>query len=361
MFLSDGVWQGSAYTETRCFSWLQRLNCLFFAGSLVVLLRINDVRVTSRPTLQTTVKNSVSFTGQGLHSGKPATLTVRPASAEYGIWFIRIDLTGNTMVPARWDSVIEGAALCTRLRNAVGVEVSTVEHIMAALAGCGIHNALVEVDGPEVPILDGSSHPFVEGLMRVGTRVLDAPVRAYEVLKTVEVREGEAVARLEPSDSLYIDFRIDFADEAIGQQSKTLNMANGNFVRELCDSRTFCRQRDVDMMRAQGLALGGTMENAVVVEGDKVLSPGGLRHADEAVRHKMLDALGDLALAGAPVLGRYTGYRSGHALTNKLLRALFADPDAFRMITCSSSTAQRLPGAGLHKADLPQPVASAAA
>ena len=324
-------------------------------------MRIEPFALNLRYALQTTVKSSVSFSGTGLHSGKPATLIVRPASAEYGIWFRRTDLSGNTLVPARWDAVIEGAALCTRLRNSSDVQVSTVEHIMAALAGCGVHNALIEVDGPEVPILDGSAHPFVEGLMRVGLQVLEAPVRAFEVLKPVEVRQGDAVARLSPDDSLYIDFKIEFADAAIGNQHKSLKMANGNFVRELCDSRTFCRQRDVDAMREQGLALGGTMENAVVVEGAKVLSPGGLRHEDEAVRHKMLDALGDLALAGAPILGRYTGLRAGHALTNKLLRALFADPDAFRMISCSKSTAARLPGAGLHKHDLPQPFLQAIA
>ena len=320
----------------------------------IYLQRAEKSVFNPRFVLQTTVKNSVSFSGTGLHSGKPATLTVCPASAEYGIWFRRTDLSGNTLVPARWDVVVEGAALCTRLRNSADVEVSTVEHIMAALAGCGIHNALVEVDGPEVPILDGSARPFVEGLMRVGTQVLNAPVRAFEVLKTIEVRQGEAVARLEPSSSLFIDFKIEFEDAAIGNQGKTLSLSNGNFVRELCDSRTFCRQSDVDAMRANGLALGGTMENAVVVDGAKVLSPGGLRHDDEAVRHKMLDALGDLALAGAPVLGRYTGFRAGHALTNQLLRALFADPDAFRMITCSSDTAACLPGAGLHKSDLPE-------
>jgi len=178
-------------------------------------------------------------------------------------------------------------------------------------------------------------------------------VRAFEVLKTVEVRDGDAMARIEPAETLFIDFRIEFAEPAIGTQRKTLNMANGNFVRELCDSRTFCRQIDVDTMRANGLALGGTMENAVVVDGADVLSPGGLRHADEAVRHKMLDALGDLALAGGPILGRYTGNRAGHALTNQLLRALFATPGAVRMISCDAETAARLPGVGLRAQDIP--------
>lgn len=152
---------------------------------------------------------------------------------------------------------------------------------------------------------------------------------------------------------LEIDFRIDFAEAAIGVQEKRLNMANGAFVRELCDSRTFCLQADVDAMRAKGLALGGNLENAVVFEGDRVLSPGGLRHADEPVRHKMLDALGDLALAGAPILGRYTGVRAGHAMTNRLLRALFANRDAFCYVDCETQTGGKLPGVGVHRSDIP--------
>jgi UDP-3-O-[3-hydroxymyristoyl] N-acetylglucosamine deacetylase len=173
------------------------------------------------------------------------------------------------------------------------------------------------------------------------------------ILKPVEVREGDAVARLEPAEMLEIDFRIDFDDAAIGVQERRLNMANGAFVRELSDSRTFCRQSDVDAMRANGLALGGTLENAVVFDGDRVLSPGGLRHADEPVRHKMLDAVGDLALAGGPILGRYVGERAGHALTNRLLRALFADASAHELVDCGPRTLGKLPGVGVHAGDLP--------
>jgi len=303
--------------------------------------------------LQTTIKSPVRFDGVGLHSGAAARVTIHPASAEYGIWFRRTDVESNALVAARWDQVLPGVKLCTRISNEAGVEVSTIEHIMAALSGCGVHNALVEVDGPEIPILDGSAVPFVEGIVAQGLRRLDARVRAIEVLAPVEVRDGDATARLDPSDTLYIDFHIDFADSAIGRQTKTLNMANGSFVRELCDSRTFCRQVDVDVMHANGLALGGTLDNAVVVDGADVLSPGGLRHADEAVRHKMLDALGDLALAGAPLMARYSGHRAGHALTNKLLRALFAQPDSFRMVVCDETMAARLPGVGVRPSDIP--------
>ncbi|MHC0054094.1 UDP-3-O-acyl-N-acetylglucosamine deacetylase [Actibacterium sp. D379-3] len=302
--------------------------------------------------MQTTLKSNAVFSGVGLHSGQPVRMTVRPASAEYGIWFRRTDVLGlDPLIPARWDAVLP-SKLCTRLANEDGVSVSTVEHVMAALAGCGIQNALIEIDGPEVPILDGSSAPFVAGFMARGLQPLEAPNRAIRILRPVEVMNGAARARLEPAETLEIDFHIEFADAAIGRQDKALNMANGAFVRELCDSRTFCRQADVDAMRANGLALGGNLENAVVVEGDKVLTPGGLRHDDEAVRHKMLDALGDLALAGAPILGRYTGHRAGHALTNSLLRALFAQPDAYRMEICDARIARRLPGVGVKTADL---------
>jgi len=280
-------------------------------------------------------------------------MVVRPATADHGIWFRRVDVADrDQMVLARWDQVTP-SKLCTVIENADGVSVSTIEHIMAALAGFAIHNAVIEIDGPEVPILDGSAVPFVEGFLAAGLEEQDLPVRAVRIRKAVEVRDGDAVARLEPAEMLEIDFRIDFADEAIGVQSRTLNMANGAFVRELSDSRTFCRQADVDAMRARGLALGGTLENAVVFDGDQVLSPGGLRHADEPVRHKMLDAVGDLALAGGPILGRYVGERAGHALTNRLLRTLFADPEAFEIVDCNPRTLGKLPGVGVHAGDLP--------
>ncbi|KEJ89364.1 UDP-3-O-acyl-N-acetylglucosamine deacetylase [Sulfitobacter donghicola] len=304
--------------------------------------------------MQNTVKTAISFTGKGLHSGKPATATVLPAQAGFGIWFKRTDVQlGDRMIPARWDAV-NRSPLCTKLENGSGLQVSTVEHLMAALAGCGVHNALIEIDGPEVPILDGSAAPFVRGIMEQGVQMQAAPVMAFEVLKEVTVRDGDAVATIAPSDTLRIDFEIDFTDAAIGHQQKSLVMNNGSFARELCDSRTFCRQADVDNMQANGLALGGKAgENAVVFDGSEVLSPGGLRHTDEPVRHKMLDALGDLALAGAPLLGHYTGIRAGHSLTNTLLRALFATPGAVRLVECNGAMASRLPGHGLVWDEIP--------
>ncbi|MEH7829428.1 UDP-3-O-acyl-N-acetylglucosamine deacetylase [Gemmobacter denitrificans] len=302
--------------------------------------------------MQNTLISAAVFDGLGLHSGKPVQMIVRPAKPGFGIWFRRSDLPGSDLIPARWDAVVP-SRLCTLVANGAGDSVSTIEHVMAALAGCAIHNALIDIDGPEVPILDGSSAPFVERFLQVGIAPQSVPVRAIRVLKTVEVREGAAMARLEPSDNLEIDFRIEFAEAAIGRQEKHLSMANGAFVRELCDSRTFCLQSDVDAMRANGLALGGTLENAVVFEDGEVLSPGGLRHEDEPVRHKMLDAMGDLYLAGGPILGRYTGLRAGHALTNRLLHALFADPSAWMLVDCTSQTGRKLPGMGVHRGDLP--------
>ncbi len=305
--------------------------------------------------MQTTIHTPVTFNGVGLHSGKPSSVTILPAEAGHGIVFRRLDVPADQQdLPALWDKVNQ-SPLCTRLQNEAGTTLSTIEHIMAALCGCGVHNALIEVSGPEVPILDGSSAQFVRGLLSAGICPLDEPIQAIKVLRPVEVRRGDALARLVPNDTLTIEFKIEFEDSAIGAQSKVLNMANGSFVRELSTSRTFCRQSDVDAMQANGLALGGSSgENAVVFDGDRVVSPGGLRQPDEPVRHKMLDALGDLALAGLPILGHYQGERAGHALTNDLLRALFADPAAYEIVTCDAAMSARLPGAGVHWGEVPE-------
>ena len=303
--------------------------------------------------MQNTLETAVTFYGFGLHSGAHVRMVINPAPTDHGIWFRRTDVTdADALIPARWDAVVP-SRLCTLIANADGTSVSTIEHVMAALAGLAIYNARIDIDGPEVPILDGSAVPFVAALLAGGIQPQAAPVRAIRVLKTVEVRDGEALARLEPAEMLEIDFRIEFSDRAIGRQSHRLNMANGAFVRELSDSRTFCRQSDVDAMRAKGLALGGTLHNAVVFDGDKILSPGGLRYRDEPVRHKMLDALGDLSLAGAPLLARYTGIKAGHALTNRLLRTLFATPGAFDYDDCDPLAGGKLPGVGVHHGDLP--------
>lgn len=301
--------------------------------------------------MQTTIRAAAQFTGVGLHSGRPVRMEIRPAAAHFGIWFRRSDVGADVdpLIQARYDRVPE-AKLCTKLQNEDGVSISTVEHVMAALTGCGIHNALIEIDGAEAPILDGSAAPFVRAILARGVVRQDAAVHAFEVLKPVRVTRGDAWAELRPATGLQMTYTIEFEDAAIGRQTRRSDLANGRFVRELCDSRTFCRAQDVDMMREAGLALGGTPHNAVIVDGDQVLSPGGLRHADEAVRHKMLDALGDLALAGAPLLGHYEGFRAGHALTNALLRQVFATPGAVRLVECRADQLAQLPGTdvGLH-------------
>lgn len=301
--------------------------------------------------MQTTVANKIEFLGVGLHAGQPAKLAVLPAEANTGIVFRRTDIQENNEISAIWSNVNQ-EPLNTRLVNEHGVSVCTIEHLMAAFAGTGLHNAVVEIDGPEVPILDGSSAPFVRKIVETGLKTLNAPLRAIKVLEHVEVIDDEVKASFSPAQNLQIAFHIDFPDPAIGRQDKVLNMANGAFVRELCDSRTFCRNADIEFMHGQGLALGGTLSNAVVVDHDRVLSPGGLRHADEPVRHKMLDALGDLYTAGAPILGRYTGVRAGHAMTNKLLRALFDRPEAWEWVEVDAATAAYLPGVGVKPEDL---------
>lgn len=280
--------------------------------------------------MQTTLRGALTFDGIGLHSGRPVRLRILPASGEYGIWFKRLDVVGvDQMIPAAWDRVTD-TRLCTLLSNADGVTVSTVEHLMAALSGCGVTNALIELDGPEVPILDGSSRAFVQAIQARGLRDVDGEARAIRILKPVEVVDQGRVARLEPSDGFEIDFEIVFEDAAIGVQAEHLDMGPGVFAEQLMDCRTFCRKAEVDALKQMGLAQGGSLENAIVVDGGEVLNPGGLRRPDEFVRHKMLDAVGDLALAGAPIVGRYVGRKAGHEMTNKLLRALFAAPDAWR-------------------------------
>ena len=302
--------------------------------------------------MQKTVAKKVVLSGNGLHSGKPARLVICPASAEYGIWFRRVDITDkNNLIPALYDSVND-TRMCTRLANDDGVEVSTVEHVMAALAGTGIHNALVEIDGPEVPIMDGSSDPFVRAILDGGVQDQDAPVRAIRVLKEVSIQFDKTIAVLKPSDTLQIDFSIDFADKAIGRQQKELEMANGAFVRELSDCRTFCQRKDVDALKAIGLAQGGGLDNAIVVDNGTVLNPEGFRRADECVRHKMLDALGDMALAGAPILGKYIGVRAGHRATNMLLHKLFSTPGAWEMVVCNTAQTDMLPGAHIQAEDI---------
>jgi UDP-3-O-[3-hydroxymyristoyl] N-acetylglucosamine deacetylase len=265
-------------------------------------------------------------------------MNLLPAEPNTGITFRRTDLSGGGVkVPASWRHVID-----TRMCTALGIEapgkhgqvkIGTVEHLLAAVAGCHIDNLLIELNGPEVPVMDGSSAPFVFLIDCAGVVEQELPKRAIHILKHVAVGDHEAMASLTPSNGFSISFEIDFEAPAIARQEYFVSLENGAFKSEISRARTFGFAEDVERLRAAGLALGGSLDNAVVVDGDRIVNPDGLRYDDEFVRHKVLDAVGDLSLAGAPILGHFHGFRSGHGMHNKLLRALFADSAAWRMVS----------------------------
>ncbi|MDP3735888.1 MAG: UDP-3-O-acyl-N-acetylglucosamine deacetylase [Hyphomonadaceae bacterium] len=276
---------------------------------------------------QHTIQKPQSLSGIGVHSGKPATLTVRPAAPGEGVTFVRKD-QGGAVIPAHALRV-STTMLGTNMTNDAGVSVATVEHFLAACAGLGVDNIVAELDGPELPILDGSSKPFVELLEQAGIAEQQAPRRALKVLKTVEVRDGVKFARLSPGRGFVMRVLIDFPSKVIGRQTIAFEMKPGAFARDVAWARTFGFKKDAEAMYAQGKALGASMENAIVIEDDAILNEGGLQADDEFVRHKLLDVIGDLALAGGPIEGLYEGEQPGHALNNRLLRELFADAAAF--------------------------------
>lgn len=284
--------------------------------------------------VQRTLKSAICCVGVGLHSGRRVNVTLRPAPAGTGIVFRRMDLGIDIL--ARFDYVTD-TRLCTvvALPDHPEARVGTVEHLMAALSACGISNVAVELDGPEVPVLDGSAAPWVFLLDCAGTAEQSAPARVIEVLRTVRVQDGEAFAELRPgaSASLEMSLSIVFDAAAIGRQALSLAVDGPAVRHELAEARTFTLAHEVAGLQAAGLARGGSLDNAVVVDGARVLNPGGLRMADEFVRHKMLDAVGDLAMAGAALQGRFVGHRSGHGLNNRVLRALFADGANWQEIT----------------------------
>ncbi len=285
-------------------------------------------------TCQCTLKAPIGCVGVGLHSGRRVSITLRPAPIGHGIVFHRVDLGAE--IPARIDHIAD-ARLSTDLVHPdnPAARVGTIEHVMAALAGGGIDNAVIELDGPEVPILDGSASPFAFLIDCAGVREQEAPRSTIHVLRPVRVGDGEAFVELLPGrgPGLHMTLSIDFAAVAIGRQSISLRLTPEAFRHQLCRARTFALAEDIERLRAAGLARGGSLENAVVVEGERVLNPGGLRMADEFARHKLLDAVGDLALAGAPICGRFNGHRSGHALNARLVRALLGDPSAWELLT----------------------------
>jgi UDP-3-O-[3-hydroxymyristoyl] N-acetylglucosamine deacetylase len=290
---------------------------------------VQDERVSDQ-ALQKTLAAPTIFAGVGVHTGEHVRVSLRPAPANHGIVFVRTDLSGDNRLPARGDLVVQ-TRLGTVLGNAAGATVSTVEHLMAAFAALGVDNAVVELDGPEMPIMDGSAQPFIEMVDRVGLRTQDAPRRYIEILEPVAVVEDDKAAMLLPAAGRFeLSFEIEFESHAIGRQAVDLEITEQSFRAELADCRTFGFAHEVEALRAAGLARGGSMDNCIVIDGERVLNPEGLRRPDEFVRHKALDAVGDLYLLGAPLIGRFEGIKAGHGLNNAVVRALMAKPSAWR-------------------------------
>lgn len=304
--------------------------------SMDAALLAAPVAAAAKACRQQTLGDIVSLEGVGLHTGEIVHMTLRPADAGHGIVFRRTDLDTDasevTDILARYDMVSD-ATMCTRISNAAGTALNTIEHIMAALSAFSIDNALIEIDGPEVPVMDGSSSEFVAAFTKTGARRQGGERKALRVLKSVVVEEGLKRSELCPADHFRIEFEIDFDNPVIGRQVLAADIDEAFFADELADARTFGFLKDLELMKSLGLARGGSLDNAVVISGEEILNEGGLRFDDEFVRHKMLDAVGDLALAGLPILGCLKTVRGGHAMNNLVLRALFADPSAYEIVT----------------------------
>jgi UDP-3-O-[3-hydroxymyristoyl] N-acetylglucosamine deacetylase len=281
---------------------------------------------------QTTLANEASLTGIGVHSGAPVSLILCPADSDTGIRFLicNKDVDGVEIVADQ--QCVSGVTLCTILSDGNGASIATVEHILAALRGLSVDNALIEIDSGEVPIMDGSSAPFVEAIDEAGIAELEAPRRFLKVLKPIRVEDNGAVGELTPYNGFHLDIEIDFENPLIGKQNLSLDLNPGAFRRDISRARTFGFMKDVENLWAAGLALGASLDNTVAIGDDRIINREGLRYADEFVRHKALDAIGDLALAGAPMLGAYRSRRGGHRLNALVLQALFADPDAWTLV-----------------------------
>jgi len=282
---------------------------------------------------QRTLKSLVSASGVGLHSGQKVRMTLRPAPADTGIVFRRVDLPSPVDIPARADLVGETRMSSCLVRD--GVKINTVEHLMSALGGLGVDNAYVDLDAAELPILDGSAGPFVLLIQQAGLEQQAAPKRFLRVRRSVQVTEGDKWARLDPYDGYKLSFSIDFRHPVIERstQSVSIDFAETSYVKEIARARTFGFMHDVEDLRDSGLALGGGLDNAVVLDEYRVLNAEGLRFADEFIRHKLLDANGDLYLLGKPLLAAFSAHKSGHALNNRLLRALLADAGALETVS----------------------------
>jgi len=273
---------------------------------------------------QKTINDTIKLSGVGLHNGINANLTVKPANENFGIKFCRTDVDKENIIEANYQNVVE-PILCTKIKNNNGVTVSTVEHLMAAFFGEGIDNALVEIDSSEVPILDGSASEFVEAIRSVGIKEQKELRKFIKVLKKVEIQEGPKHISIEPlTDDLIVDFEIVYSNPLIRTRRKAFKLSNGDLT-SIYSSRTFCLYEDIDFIKSQGLAKGGSLENAIVVRGNEILNDDGLRNRHEFVYHKILDCLGDLMLSGYRIFGHVKTSQGGHALTNKLLVKFFSD------------------------------------
>ena len=286
---------------------------------------------------QKTIKKPVTFSGIGLHSGKPSKICVKPSSPDTGIVFKRIDQKDNNLIYPNFMNV-SNTALNTTISNSNGVKVSTIEHLMGALFGIGIDNALIEIDNEEVPILDGSAKIFIKEILTTGLELSDKPIKIIKINKKIEFKKGEKFISIEPSKlSLDIDFELKYKNKIIGNQRNKKNVYEDDLT-EIFDSRTFCLYEDIEIIKKNGLAKGGSLDNAVVVKGDEVLNPEGLRNSKEFVNHKILDCIGDLYTSGYRMIASINCSQGGHYLTNSLLREVFSDKDNFSIIEIQERT-----------------------
>ena len=282
--------------------------------------------------MQVTIQNPISCYGIGVHSGKTTHLTLKPAAENTGIVFVRTDLNSdNNFIEATYANVTE-TSLCTGIKNASSAKVSTIEHIMAAIWGCGIDNMIIELDGEEVPVMDGSSKPFVFMIECAGRKLQKAPKRFLRILKEVKAVHKDCEIIAAPASSLNVDLTIEFESKAIGKQNFILSGAE-SFKSEIADARTFGFLHELDYLKSKGLAKGASLENAIGIDKDIIMNPEGLRYEDEFVRHKLLDFVGDLYTAGAPVIGAFSAHKTSHALNNQFLRELFADPTNYTWVS----------------------------
>ena len=284
---------------------------------------------------QKTINDTIKFQGVGLHNGINVNLTVKPASENFGIKFCRTDVNKENLIEANYQNVVE-PVLCTKIKNNEGTTVSTVEHLMAAFFGEGIDNALVEIDSSEVPILDGSASEFVDAIRSVGLKEQKELRKFIKVLQKVEVKEGSKYISIEPLDNdLIVDFEIVYSNPLIRTRRKEFKLSDGDLT-NIYNSRTFCLYEDIDFIKSQGLAKGGSLENAIVVKGNEILNDDGLRNRHEFVYHKILDCLGDLMLSGYRIFGHVKTSQGGHALTNKLLLKLFSEKSNWSLESANS-------------------------